>query len=87
MKKNWLQILNQGSILFVCLVIVDCLRGILLIKGNGNIETLLGIKVSLIRTASQSSFNLSGTWTIVIYYSLCLGLVWLVTTIKSPKRG
>lgn len=87
MKKNWLQLLNQGSILFVCLVIVDCLRGILLIKGNGNIETLLGIKVSLIRTASQSSFNLSGTWTIVIYYSLCLGLVWLVTTIKSPKRG
>lgn len=87
MKKNWLQILNQGSIFFVCLVIVDCLRGILLIKGNGNIETLLGIKVSLIRTASQSSFNLSGTWTIVIYYSLCLGLVWLVTTIRSPKRG
>ena len=86
MEKNWLQILNQGSILFVCLVIVDCLRGILLIKGNGNIETLLGIKVSLIRTASQSSFNLSGTWTIVIYYGLCLGLVWLVTTIKSPKR-
>lgn len=86
MKKNWLQILNQGSIFFVCLVIVDCLRGILLIKGNGNIETLLGIKVSLIRTASQSSFNLSGTWTIVIYYSLCLRLVWLVTTIKSPKR-
>lgn len=87
MKKNWLQILNQGSILFVCLVIVDCLRGILLIKGNGNIETLLGIKLSLIRTASQSSFNLSGTWTIVIYYSLCLGLVWLVTTIKASKRG
>ena len=87
MKKNWLQILNQGSIFFVCLVIVDCLRGILLIKGNGNIETLLGIKLSLIKTANQSSFNLSGTWTIVIYYGLCLGLVWLVTTIKSPKRG
>ena len=87
MKKNRLQILNQGSILFACLVIVDCLRGILLIKGNGNIETLLGIKVSLIRTASQSSFNLSGTWTIVIYYGLCLGLVWLITTIKASKRG
>lgn len=84
--QKYLWPLTKGGLIFMGLLMIDFFVAIFNISQSGVTETALGIRIETERDAHSMSNLVTGTWTMLVYFTVFM-VLWLAYSYVKNKNA